>query len=121
MNKKSISAVVCALSLAAFTSVVSAEAAAAPAANGLSFDDKLKACGACHGDKGDKPLAADYPMLAGQHADYIVQALKHYRDGRRSHLIMSMQVKALGLTDEDMLKLGQYFSAQPGLQTLNLK
>ena len=57
MNKKSISAVVCALSLAAFTNVVSAEAAAAPAANGLSFDDKLKACGACHGDKGDNPLA----------------------------------------------------------------
>jgi cytochrome c553 len=34
---------------------------------------------------------------------------------------MSMQVKALGLTDEDMVKLGQYFSAQQGLQTLNVK
>ena len=121
MNKKSISAVVCAAGLAAFASLVSAEAAVAPAANGLSFDDKLKACGACHGEKGDKPLAPDYPVLAGQHADYIVQALKHSREGRRTHPIMSMQVKALGLTDEDILKLGQYFAAQTGLQTLNIK
>lgn len=121
MNKKSISTVLCAVSLAAFTSVVGAEEASAPATNGLSFDDKLKACGACHGEHGDKPLAPDYPLLAGQHADYIVQALKHYRDGRRTHPVMAMQVKALGLTDADMLKLGQYFSAQAGVQTLNAK
>lgn len=121
MNTKTISAFVCALGLAALTGLASAEEAAAPAANGMSFDDKLKACGACHGEKGDKPLAPDYPMLAGQHADYIVQALKNYRDGRRTHPIMSMQVKALGLTDADMIKLGQYFGGQQGLQTLNIK
>jgi cytochrome c553 len=121
MNKKSITAALCALGLAAFTSFVSAEEATAAATNGLSYDDKLKACGACHGEHGDKPLAPDYPTLAGQHADYIVQALQHYRDGRRNHPIMAMQVKALGLTDADMLKLGQYFSAQAGLQTLNVK
>lgn len=122
MNTKTISALVCALGMAAFTTIASADgAAAAPAANGMSFDDKLKACGACHGEKGDKPLAPEYPMLAGQHPDYIVQALKNYRDGRRTHPIMSMQVKALGLTDEDMVKLGQYFSSQQGLQTLNIK
>ena len=121
MNTKMISAFVCALGLAAFTTIASAEGAAAPAPNGMSFDDKLKACGACHGEKGDKPLAPDYPMLAGQHPDYIVQALKNYRDGRRNHPIMAMQVKALGLTDEDMVKLGHYFGSQQGLQALNIK
>lgn len=119
MNSKMISSLVCALGLAAFTSMVSAEEAAA--GNGMSYDDKLKACGACHGEKGDKPLAPDYPMLAGQHADYITQALKNYRDGRRTHPIMSMQVKALGLTDADMIKLGQYFAGQTGLKTLDMK
>lgn len=118
MNLKSIAAFTCALGLAALACMAGAEEAAAPATNGLSFDDKLKACGACHGEKGDKPLAPDYPMLAGQHADYITQALKNYRDGRRTHPIMSMQVTALGLTDEDMRKLGEYFGAQQGLQTL---
>ncbi len=121
MNKKFLSVVIGALGLAASTCFVSAEEAAAPAAGGLSFDDKLKACGACHGEKGDKPLAPDYPTLAGQHADYIVVALQHYRDGRRTHPIMNMQVKALGLTDEDMAKMGQYFSAQGGLEVLNTK
>lgn len=121
MNTKTIPAFLCALGLAAFTSLVSAEEAAAAAGNGMSFDDKLKACGACHGEKGDKPLAPDYPMLAGQHPDYITQSLKSYRDGRRTHPIMSMQVKALGLTDQDMVKLGQYFGSQQGLQTLNIK
>ena len=121
MKKNSLFLVICALGLAAFTCFVYAEEAAVPASNGLSFEDKLKACGACHGEKGDKPLAADYPMLAGQHADYIVVALKHYRDGRRTHPIMSMQVKALGLTDDDMLKMGQYFSSQAGLEALNIK
>ena len=121
MNTKTISAFVCALGLAALTSIASAEGAAAAAGNGMSFEDKLKACGACHGEKGDKPLAPDYPTLAGQHPDYIVQALKNYRDGRRTHPIMSMQVKALGLTDEDMVKLGQYFAGQQGLVTLDVK
>ena len=121
MNTKTISAFVCALGLAAFTTLVSAEQAAAPAANGMSYDDKLKACGACHGENADNPPAPVEPGLAGQHPDYLVQALKHYRDGRRNHPIMAMQVKALGLTDEDMLKLGQHFGAQAGLQTLNTK
>lgn len=121
MNTKMISSLVCALGLAAFTTLVSAEEAAAAAGNGMSFEDKLKACGACHGEKGDKPLAPDYPMLAGQHADYITQALKNYRDGRRTHPIMSMQVKALGLTDQDMVMLGQYFAGQTGLKALDMK
>ena len=120
MNTKKISAFACALGLAAFTILVSAEDAA-PAADGLSFDDKLKACGACHGENGDKPLAPDYPLLAGQYADYIVESLKHYRDGRRNHPIMAMQVKALSLTDQDILKIGQHFAGQKGLQTLNTK
>lgn len=113
MNLKTLSAYACALGFAAFTTFASAEEAAAAADNGMSFGDKLKACGACHGENGDKPLAPDYPKLAGQHADYITQALKNYRDGRRTHPIMSMQVKALGLTDDDMVKLGQHFAGLP--------
>lgn len=86
------------------------EAAAAP--DPAAFAQKLQACGACHGEKGDKPLAPDYPVLAGQHADYIVAALRHYRDGRRTHPIMAAQVKALQLTEDDIKGLGEYFSKQ---------
>ena len=87
-----------------------AESAAAP--DQAAFAQKLQACGACHGEKGDKPLAPDYPLLAGQHADYIAAALRHYRDGRRTHPIMVAQVKALQLTEDDIKGLGEYFAKQ---------
>lgn len=120
MKLKTISAGLFALCLAGLALAARAEeGAAAPAAgNGMTFETKLKACGACHGENGDKPLAPDYPILAGQHADYLAQALKHYRDGRRTHPIMSMQVQALGLTDGDIGKLAAYFAAKPGVITL---
>ncbi len=46
-------------------------------------------CQGCHGaDARGNPLAADnasyrlYPALRGQHADYVVQRLKEFRDGK---------------------------------------
>jgi len=83
-----------------------------PAADPAAFAQKLAACGACHGEKGNKPLAPDYPMLAGQHADYIAAALRHYRDGRRTNPIMSAQVQALKLSEDDIKGLAEYFSQQ---------
>jgi len=90
---------------------------AAPADDGMKFEDKLAACGACHGENGDKPLAPDYPILSGQHADYLAESLRHYRDGRRTHPIMSMQMQALELTERDIQRLAAHFAAKPGLRT----
>ena len=61
MISAGISAGLCALSLAGFAWAANAAEGAAPAAagNGMSFEDKLKACGACHGEEGNKPLAPD--------------------------------------------------------------
>ncbi len=96
------------LTAAAGTAFASEEAA------GGNFEQKLAACGACHGEKGDKPLAPDYPILAGQKADYLAAALRHYRDGRRNNPIMGAQIQALQLTEGDIVKLGEYFSRQNG-------
>ncbi|MCC7120186.1 MAG: c-type cytochrome [Gammaproteobacteria bacterium] len=89
-------------------------AASAAAAESGDFERKLAACGACHGEKGDKPLAPDYPILAGQKADYLSAALRHYRDGRRNNPIMGAQVQALQLTEDDIVRLGEYFAQQTG-------
>lgn len=86
--------------------------------SGFSFDDKLASCAACHGENGDKPLAPDYPILAGQYGDYLEAALKDYRSGRRKNPIMSMQVEMLKLTDGDIEKLAAYFSSKKGLKNL---
>ena len=92
---KPVSAFLLAVGLCGATLANANEAESAAAPDPAAFAQKLQACGACHGEKGDKPLAPDYPVLAGQHADYIAAALRHYRDGRRTHPIMVAQVKAL--------------------------
>ena len=49
--------------------------------NGMSYEQKLQACSTCHGVDGDKPLAPDYPVLAGQHKDYLANSLEPIRTG----------------------------------------
>jgi cytochrome c553 len=87
--------------------------------SGFSFEDKLASCSACHGANGDKPLAPDYPVLAGQYKDYLEQALKAYRSGRRQNPIMTMQVEMLKLSDSDIQRLAAHFSSKTGLKDLS--
>ena len=71
-------------------------------------------CAACHGPDGNKPLMPDYPILAGQHADYLAATLKQYKNGKRANPIM-MGMAAM-LSDEDILNVAAYFAAQKGLE-----
>ena len=106
MNKTRFAAL---LALALMSgSALATDAGSDPAA----FKQKLAACGACHGENGDKPLAPDYPVIAGQPADYIAAALRHYRDGRRNNPILGAQIQALQLSEQDIVALGDYFSRQ---------
>jgi cytochrome c553 len=75
------------------------------------------ACGACHGSDGLGTLD-EYPNLAGQHPDYLAQALNDYRLGKRKNPIMS--TFAQQLTRDDIDALAAYFSKQPGLSTPKL-
>ncbi len=75
------------------------------------------ACSACHGPDGFGTLPEN-PTLAGQHADYLVQALDDYRLGKRKNPIMS--TFAQQLTREDMKALAAYFAKQKGLTTPKL-
>ena len=75
-------------------------------------------CAACHGATFTKPVSNDYPKLAGQHADYIVMALRQYQMGTtnprfgRSNPIMQAQVQGLSLSD--MKDIGAYLESLPG-------
>lgn len=80
--------------------------------DGPSFDDKVAACAACHGENGAKPIMPEYPIIGGQHADYISTALRAYRDGRRNNAIMAAQITALQLSDAEIDRLGEHFSQQ---------
>ena len=79
----------------------------------LPQDDKNKdgkGCAACHGPQGDKPLQADYPVLAGQHNDYLVRALTDYKSGRRNNAVMKGM--AASLSKQDIEDLAAWFASQ---------
>ena len=70
-------------------------------------------CQGCHGIPDYKtafPFVYRVPKLAGQHAAYIVSALKEYKAGDRSH--PTMRAIAAGLSDQDMADLAAYYAAQ---------
>ena len=70
-------------------------------------------CASCHGRNGNESLQPDYPILAGQHEDYLVYALKSYRDGRRQNAIMNGFAQTL--SDQDIEDLAAWYSSQEGL------
>jgi len=73
---------------------------------------KSTTCAACHGFDGNSTVSS-FPTLAGQHRDYLLQALHEYKIGVRKNPIMGGQVQAL--SDADMQDLATYFSEQKGL------
>ncbi|MGH8229022.1 MAG: c-type cytochrome [Steroidobacteraceae bacterium] len=73
-------------------------------------------CVACHGVNGIGVVPM-YPDLAGQHADYLVQALKEYKDGQRKNPVMAAMAVTVKATD--MWTIADYFaSLKPRLKTL---
>jgi cytochrome c553 len=67
-------------------------------------------CAACHGPDGNKPSAPDQPILAGQHQDYLVQALTDYKLGRRNNPIM--KGFAGQLSKKEIEDLAAWFASQ---------
>ncbi len=66
-------------------------------------------CGACHGTDGNSTSPA-YPSLAGQSPEYLAKQLREFKSGARKNAIMAPN--AATLSNEDMLNLAAYYSAQ---------
>ena len=74
---------------------------------------KIAMCIGCHGIGGYKasfPEVYSVPMIAGQAAKYLENALLAYRKGDRSH--PTMQAIAGGLSDQDIADLAAYYSVK---------
>ena len=70
---------------------------------------KSATCAACHGVDGNS-VTPDWPMLAGQHANYIVKQLRAFKSGERTDV--TMKPFADMLSEQDMLDVAAYFEAQ---------
>jgi len=67
-------------------------------------------CVSCHGADGAKTIGNDHPILAGQYRDYLVQALKDYKSGKRKNPIMAGIIGAID--ERDFEAIAEYFSRQ---------
>lgn len=74
--------------------------------------EKAAVCSACHGAGGVSP-APNWPTLAGQHKDYLIEVIGQYQSGQRNDPVMAGQV--INLSDEDIEDIAAFYSAQPGL------
>ena len=70
--------------------------------------EKARACQVCHG-KGGVSTNPTYPILAGQHARYLVKQLKAFKAGTRKDPIMNGM--AASLSEQDMEDLAVFFES----------
>lgn len=94
------------------TLIILALAAACGSALAQDAPAAAQTCVACHGERGAKPIAPEYPVLAGQHASYLEHALTEYKTGKRKNPVMAAQ--ATQLDDKAIEELSRYFSLQEG-------
>jgi cytochrome c553 len=77
---------------------------------------KSAMCAACHGVDGNS-LVPMYPSLAGQSASYLAKQLAEFKEGmtsggKKGRVNAIMGGMSMALSNEDMLDLGAYYSAQ---------
>lgn len=85
------------------------------APTGATLPKQVAACVACHGQAGlgiEAPIMPKPPVLAGQHVDYLEQALTSYRNGRRKNVVMGGMSQLL-TSPEDVRIAAAYFAGQP--------
>ena len=71
-------------------------------------------CVACHANDGSRGSAA-YPILQGQHPDYLVKQLQEFKGGKRPNAIMTGIASTL--SDADMKNVAAFYGskqAKPG-------
>jgi cytochrome c553 len=95
-------------------------AQAADLAAGKAVWEKVN-CASCHGADAKSPIMPAYPILAGQHADFLAHALKAYQRGAtgapasanvRKNAVMG--AFAVQLSKQDVANVTAWLSSLPG-------
>ena len=101
------------LALLALAGIANIAAAAEIVGDAKAAEKKVVMCIGCHGIPGYKgtfPEVYQVPMLGGQAAKYIENALHAYKKGDRNH--PSMHGTASRLSDQDIADVAAYYSQQ---------
>lgn len=71
-------------------------------------DRQIAACAGCHSPTG-AGIPAQYPRLAGQHADYVAASLRGFRDGARTNSLQMTQ-NAAKMNDREIKAVADYIA-----------
>ena len=100
-----------ALAMACLPWLASAQTPAPPVGDPAKGSQKVAMCQGCHGIDGWRtayPEVYRVPKLSGQNPQYIISALKEYKQGDRS--FASMRAIAASLSEADMADIAAYYS-----------
>lgn len=93
---------------------------AADLAAGKAVWDKLN-CASCHGADAKTAIDPTYPILAGQHADYLAHALRAYQRGAQgASASANVRINAImagfatQMSKQDIANVSAWLAAQPG-------
>ena len=112
-----VTSVLSALALAGWLCAAAVHAAETPVAakpDAAKGQISATSCQACHVADGSRGAPA-YPILQGQHPEYLVKQLSEFKAGKRKNAIMSGM--AAGLSDDDMRNIAAFYTskhAKPG-------
>ncbi|BAN35718.1 cytochrome c, class I [Sulfuricella denitrificans skB26] len=68
-------------------------------------------CAACHGDSGQGGKKGEYPRLAGQNVEYLMDQLHKFKDRKRTNLPMFPYTEERELPDEDLVHIAAYLAS----------
>ena len=113
-NRQSVSLIKAFTLLATLTVSLLNLNSAVAAGDIINGEQLSQTCLGCHGAPGLRNPGPVYsiPMLGAQNAEYIVIALKAYKDKTRTH--KTMQAQAASLSDQDMQDIAAYFAGIEG-------
>jgi len=95
-----VGALAAVVSLSIYSNAMAGDAAAGK--------EKAAACVSCHGMNG-KSTNPNNPNLAGQKKNYLIKAMKDYKDGKRQDAMMTTMISPM--SDADIENLAEYFSS----------
>jgi cytochrome c553 len=80
--------------------------------------EAAQVCAACHGQAGVSAIPTN-PNLAGQHLDYLEQALEQYKSGaRKGPNAIAMQAQLMAISPEHLAAVVAFYAAQDGVDNL---
>jgi cytochrome c553 len=112
--KTAVALIIAALTSVGAGSALAEEAKAAAQPDPAKGQVTAATCMACHTADGSRGAPA-YPILQGQHPEYIVKQLTEFKAGKRKNAIMSGMAAAL--SEDDMKNVAAFYAskqAKPG-------